>query len=102
MKQRKLWIAVQLVYAIFSRIPSSSMVNIRISKTYSEGDWLFSVSSTRYFMARDLLSFLQEEGKEGLFIVSPYGESLEEQQMYNYMEEIVTACGYRFLNMNTS
>jgi hypothetical protein len=40
-----------LVYAIFSRIPSSSMVNIRISKTYSEGDWLFSVSSTRYFMA---------------------------------------------------
>ncbi len=49
---------------------------------------------------KDLLSFLQEEGKEGLFIVSPYGESLEEQQMYNYMEEIVTACGYRFLNMN--
>lgn len=49
---------------------------------------------------RDLLSFLQEEGKEGLFIVSPYGESLEEQQMYNYMEEIVTAGGYRFLNMN--
>lgn len=49
---------------------------------------------------RELLDFLRESGKEGLFIVSPYGESLEEQQMFNYMEEIVTSYGYRFLNMN--
>ncbi len=49
---------------------------------------------------RDLLAFLQENGKEALFLVSPYGEGLEEQQMYNYMEEIVTSYGYRFLNMN--
>ena len=49
---------------------------------------------------KDLLAFLQAEGKEALFIVSPYGESLEEQQMYNYMEEIVTSRGYPFLNMN--
>lgn len=48
----------------------------------------------------DLLSFLQQSGKEALFIVSPYGESLEEQQMYNYMEEIVSSYGYSFLNMN--
>ena len=49
---------------------------------------------------RDLLTFLQQEGKEALFIVSPYGESLKEQQMYNYMEGIVSSYGYSFLNMN--
>lgn len=49
---------------------------------------------------RDLIEFLQAEGKDALFVVSPYGESLAEQQMYNYMEEIVTSCGYPFLNMN--
>lgn len=49
---------------------------------------------------RDLLDFLRTESKEALFIVSPYGESLEEQQMYNYMEEIVSSYGYPFLNMN--
>ena len=49
---------------------------------------------------RDLLSYLQEEGKQALFIVSPYGESAEEQRMYNYMEEIVTGTGYSFLNLN--
>ncbi len=49
---------------------------------------------------RDLLDYLQVEGRNALFIVSPYGESLEEQQMYNYMAEIVSGCGYPFLNMN--
>ena len=48
----------------------------------------------------DLLAFLRAEGKDALFIVSPYGESLEEQQMYNYIEEIVSSHGYPFLNMN--
>ncbi len=49
---------------------------------------------------KDLLDFLRQSGKEALFIVSPYGESLEEQQMFNYMEEIVDSYGYAFLNMN--
>lgn len=49
---------------------------------------------------RDLLAFLQKSGKDALFIVSPYGESLEDQQMFNYMEGIVTSFGYGFLNMN--
>ena len=49
---------------------------------------------------RDLLDYLQAEEMEALFIVSPYGESLEEQQMYNYMEEITSSYGYHFLNMN--
>lgn len=51
---------------------------------------------------RDLLDYLQQGGHDALFIVSPYGESLEDQQMYNYMEEIVTDAGYRFLNMNNN
>ena len=49
---------------------------------------------------RELLSFLQREKQDALFIVSPYGESLEDQQMFNYMEEIVASYGYSFLNMN--
>lgn len=49
---------------------------------------------------KDLLDYLQGEGKDALFIVSPYGESLEEQQMYNYMEGVVSSYGYPFLNMN--
>lgn len=49
---------------------------------------------------RELIAYLKEGGKEALFIVSPYGESLEEQQMFNYMAEIVEESGYSFLNMN--
>lgn len=49
---------------------------------------------------RELLLFLEKGNKEALFLVSPYGESLEEQQMFNYMEEITTSYGYPLLNMN--
>ncbi len=49
---------------------------------------------------RDLLAYLREEDKQALFIVSPYGESLEEQRMYNYMEEMISDAGYSFLNLN--
>ena len=49
---------------------------------------------------RDLMNYLRAEGKTALFLVSPYGESLEEQQMYNYMEELALSYGYPFLNMN--
>ncbi|MCM1153963.1 MAG: SGNH/GDSL hydrolase family protein [Roseburia sp.] len=49
---------------------------------------------------RDLLAFLQENKLQALFIVSPYGESMEDQQMYNYMGNIIEEAGYRFLNMN--
>ena len=49
---------------------------------------------------RDLLAFLQENKLQALFIVSPYGESLEDQQMFNYMGTIIEEAGYRFLNMN--
>ncbi len=49
---------------------------------------------------RDLLDFLKEGQRDALFVVSPYGESLEEQQMFNYMEEIISSYDYPFLNMN--
>ncbi len=49
---------------------------------------------------RDLLDCLKENGQAALFIVSPYGESAEEQQMFNYMAGIVEESGYAFLNMN--
>ena len=49
---------------------------------------------------RDLLQYLQENELQALFIVSPYGESLEDQQMFNYMGRIVEEAGYHFLNMN--
>lgn len=49
---------------------------------------------------RELLLFLEKGNREALFLVSPYGVSLEEQQMFNYMEEITTSYGYPFLNMN--
>ena len=49
---------------------------------------------------RDLMDFLRTEGKDALFLVSPYGETLEEQRMYNYIEETVSSYGYPFLNMN--
>ena len=49
---------------------------------------------------RDLLQYLQENKLQALFIVSPYGEYLEDQQMFNYMGGIVEEAGYRFLNMN--
>lgn len=49
---------------------------------------------------RELLSSLQAENKDALFLVSPYGESREEEQMFHYMAELTAAYGYPFLNMN--
>ncbi len=59
-----------------------------------------AITATQEAYLRDLLDFLKTGNRDALFIVSPYGESLAEQQMYNYMEEIVSAAGYPFLNMN--
>lgn len=49
---------------------------------------------------KELLQYLQENELQALFIVSPYGEKIEEQLMFNYMAEIVEKAGYPFLNMN--
>lgn len=48
----------------------------------------------------ELLAYLDAQGQEALFIVSPYREEAEEQMMYNYIEEILTEHGYTFCNMN--
>ncbi|MCM1174306.1 MAG: SGNH/GDSL hydrolase family protein [Blautia sp.] len=60
----------------------------------------FPIPAEQEAYLRDLLQYLQENELQALFIVSPYGESLEEQQMFNYMEKIVEEAGYHFLNMN--
>lgn len=49
---------------------------------------------------RDLLDYLKAEGMDALFLVSPYGVSRQEQQMFNYMEDITAEYGYPFLNLN--
>lgn len=49
---------------------------------------------------RELLAYLKENGHQALFIVSPYNEKFEEQQMFNYMDGIITEAGYKFINMN--
>lgn len=49
---------------------------------------------------KELLLILQKGNQDALFLVSPYGESAQEQQMFHYMEEIVASYGYPFLNMN--
>lgn len=49
---------------------------------------------------KELLSYLQEQGQDALFLVSPYGVSREEQQMYHYMEQMTAQYGYPFLNLN--
>lgn len=59
-----------------------------------------AIPSEQEAYLRDLLEFLKSTGKDGLFIVSPYGESLEDQQMFNYMGEITASYGFPFLNMN--
>ena len=63
-------------------------------------DGTTGIPSERESYLRDLMDYLRTEGKDALFIVSPYGESPKEQQMYNYMEEIAASYGYPFLNMN--
>ncbi len=49
---------------------------------------------------RDLLDFLKAGGRDALFIVSPYGETADEQQMFNYMDQIISSYGYPFVNLN--
>lgn len=59
-----------------------------------------AIPSEQEAYLRELLLTLQENDQDALFLVSPYGESAEEQQMFHYMEEIVGSYGYPFLNMN--
>ncbi|MCM1266982.1 MAG: glycosyltransferase [Bacteroidales bacterium] len=49
---------------------------------------------------RELMALVRENGRDALFLVSPYGESREEQEMFNYMKEIVREEGFPLLNLN--
>lgn len=58
------------------------------------------ISDEQEVILKDLLQYLQEKDFQALFIVSPYGEIMEEQQMFNYMGDIIEEAGYPFVNMN--
>lgn len=64
----------------------------------TDGD--MAISETQEAYLRDLLQYLKDNEYQALFIVSPYNETLEEQQMFNYMDDIIEEAGYNFINMN--
>lgn len=67
---------------------------------YSDEEGILAIPEEQEAYLRNLLDDLLAMEQDALFIVSPYGVSAEEQQMFNYMEEIVQSYGYSFLNMN--
>lgn len=58
------------------------------------------ISETQETYLRDLLKYLDENKYQALFIISPCNMSFENQQMFNYMDGIITDAGYPFINMN--
>lgn len=59
-----------------------------------------AISDEQDVILKDLLQYLKKKELRSLFIVSPYDETAEEQQMFNYMADIIEEAGYPFLNMN--
>lgn len=64
----------------------------------TEGE--MEISKTQEAYLRQLLFYLKENGHQALFIVSPYNETIEEQQMFNYINGLIEKAGYDFINMN--
>ena len=48
----------------------------------------------------ELMDWLEENGQQALFIVSPFLESEEQHEMFNYIGDRVTAEGFGFLDLN--
>ena len=48
----------------------------------------------------DLLDYLSDRNLEALFVITPYTVSEDEQKKTNYMSDIITSRGYKFLDMN--
>ena len=59
-----------------------------------------AISEVQETYLRDLLQYLKENEYQALFIVSPYNITIEEQQMFNYMDGIISEAGFSFINMN--
>lgn len=51
-----------------------------------------------YFVA--LLNYCKTNNLEVLFLVSPYGNSVDDQKKYNYMENQIDSYGFDFFNAN--
>lgn len=49
---------------------------------------------------RELLAYLKDNKLKAMFIVFPYDVNDEAMRMFNYMDSIISAEGYEFINMN--
>ncbi len=49
---------------------------------------------------KELLTYLKSRDQDALFIVSPYLETAKDKKEYNYLEEMITAKGYKFIDLN--
>ncbi len=66
-----------------------------------QGDDRLPIPGEQEEALRALITFLRGEGQEALFLVVPHTTRTEQTDaMYRYMEDLVTAEGFRFLNMN--
>lgn len=48
----------------------------------------------------DLLSWIEDSGKDALFLISPYVMSKEDRQKFNYIIPIIEEAGYEVLDFN--
>lgn len=48
----------------------------------------------------ELLDYLNEEGQDALFILTPFDETKEQAEMFNYMQERIEESGFTYLDMN--
>lgn len=62
----------------------------KISKPSDYNDELFE----------ELLDYISEIDAQFLFVVSPYSESKEEREWYNYYEQLILENGYKYFNGN--
>lgn len=49
---------------------------------------------------RELLAYLKDNNLKAMFVVFPYDVNDEAMKMFNYMNSIISAEGYEFINMN--
>lgn len=70
------------------------------SKIYAQNNGNRPISEEREAELRELLSYLQEQEMEALFIISPMAADENLQIQFNYLGEIVSEYNYAYLDMN--
>ena len=72
----------------------------KIKKNIVKTDKQNEPSEETALILDSLLAQLKETGKKALFIVSPYEETKEHKEIYNWVEQRVTNAGFDFLDAN--